>query len=365
MTDTTVKYFDSSMSGAPYMSGESGQLLAVLDACLVNGFGSVTLDSLVIASNVATGTVSAGHNFAMVGTAGPVISIEGATPSGLNGQWRIASVPGSTTFTFATSGISDQTATGTITAERAAAGWAKTYTGTNKAAYSRTALAASAMLLRVDDSPELFPTLIMYETMSDVDTGTGLAPTSGSVYFAKSNTISSTQRLWALYGDDRAFYLFSKANGTSWTGAMMFGDIKPYKSSDAYACLLIGHSSASQTSHLYLIEGTSSGAYLSRSYTQTGAAVTANRYGHRKQDGVGTGGMVGINPVDNSMDLWPIECWESASWARGLMPGFYSPVHSMSFEHGYVTSVGEKNVAIQSTYSSVCQCAIDITGPWR
>ena len=120
----SVRFYDSTMSGAPALSGTAGALIGVLDGCLVDGFGSVTVNSLVVASNVATATVSAGHQFAMIGNTGPVIRIEGATPSGLNGDWRVT-VTGATTFTFATTGISDQTATGMITAKRAPAGFEK------------------------------------------------------------------------------------------------------------------------------------------------------------------------------------------------------------------------------------------------
>lgn len=144
MLDASVRYYDSTMAGAPALSGTPGALISVLDACLKDGFGTVTLNSLVVAGNVATGTVNAGHGFTMVGGAvGPVITIAGATPAGLNGTWRIASVPNSTTFTFATSGIADQTATGTITAKRAPLGFSKVFSGTNKAVYRADDVASS------------------------------------------------------------------------------------------------------------------------------------------------------------------------------------------------------------------------------
>ncbi|MBL0320610.1 MAG: hypothetical protein IPP74_15140 [Alphaproteobacteria bacterium] len=117
----SVRYYDSTMSGAPQTTTSTGTFIPVLIACLQDGFGSVTVNSLVVASNVATATVSAGHQFAMVGSTGPVIRISGASPSGLNGDWRITVVD-STHFTFTTTGISDQTATGTISAKRAPAG---------------------------------------------------------------------------------------------------------------------------------------------------------------------------------------------------------------------------------------------------
>jgi len=58
MPDTSVVYFDSTMTGAPALSGTAGTLIGLLDACLQDGFGGVTLDSLVVASNVATATYS-------------------------------------------------------------------------------------------------------------------------------------------------------------------------------------------------------------------------------------------------------------------------------------------------------------------
>lgn len=123
MTDTSVRYYDSTMTGAPNtVNNTAGGLLSVLNACLDTGFNSVTLTSLAVSSNVATAT-KANHGFAALtdGTIRvyPVIRISGATPAELNGDWRLASIPDADTFTFATTGISDQTASGTITAKRA------------------------------------------------------------------------------------------------------------------------------------------------------------------------------------------------------------------------------------------------------
>lgn len=361
MPDTTVKYFDSTMSGAPELSGSAGSLITVLDACLVNGFGSVTLDSLVVASNVATATVSGGHNLAMVGEVGPVVRIEEATPSGLNGDWRVT-VTSSTVFTFATTGISDQTASGTITAKRAPAGFEKAFTGTNKAAYRADDPASTRLYLRVDDSPAQYPTLKMYETMSDVDTGTGASTVR---YFAKSSAASATARAWTLVADGRLAYLFAQADGASWLSALVFGDIVPYRSGDAYHALLIGHADANATSHLYLVDGTTTGTELARSYSQTGGKVSSSRYSHRKCQYLGAGGMDTPNPVNNALHFWPIECWEGASWARGAMPGLYCPLHDATLVSGAVFTVGDRQFKIQQVYSSSYHGAIDLTGPWR
>ena len=357
----SVRYYESTMSGAPALSGTAGALIGVLDACLVDGFGSVTVDTLAVASNVATATVSAGHQFAMVGNTGPVLRIAGASPAGLNGDWRVT-VTSSTAFTFATSGISDQTASGTITAKRAPAGFSKAFSGTNKAAYRADDVASTRLYLQVDDSPAQYPTLTMYETMSDVDTGAGASTTR---YFAKSSAANSTARAWALYADARLFYLFANADGSTWPSVMVFGDIVPYRSGDAYHALLIGHAAANTTSHLHFVDGTTTGAELARSYSQTGGKVSSSRYSHRKHQYLGAGGMLTPNNVNNALHFWPVECWEGASWARGAMPGLYCPLHDATLASGVVFTVGDRQFKIQQTNSSSYQGALDLTGPWR
>lgn len=251
--NTTVKFFNNSQSGAPALSGVAGSLITLLDACLVNGYGSITLDSLVISGNVATGTISAGHGFTMVGDAGPVIAISGATPAGLNGEWRIASVPNAQTFTFITSGISNQTATGTIAAKRAPAGFEKVFSGTNKAVYR--ALAGNRLYLRVDDSNATYARTVAYESMSDVDTGTNPFPTgaqlSGGHYYVKSS--DSGARNWRLFSDDRLFYVLSRIYATGWdhygygTATLAFGDFFSYADIDPYGVLIVGQLDSTTT----------------------------------------------------------------------------------------------------------------------
>ena len=137
---TSVKYFTSAMAGAPQLNTTAGCLIAMLDACLIDGFGLKTADSVVVASNIATLTVAAGVGFADHA----VVLIAGATPAGLNGEKRILSKT-TTTITFDATGISDQTASGTITAKLAPAGWQKQFSATNLAAYRSTDPASTAI----------------------------------------------------------------------------------------------------------------------------------------------------------------------------------------------------------------------------
>lgn len=226
-----VKWFASDQAGAPACSGQVGAMLSILDACLVNGFNLLTLDSIVVASNVATGT-KASHGYKLH----QVITIAGASPAGLNGEWRVTGIA-TNTFTFATTGISDQTATGTISAKASPAGWLKPYTGTNKAAWRSQNSGSSQALLRVDDTVGLYSTATGYETMSDIDTGTN---SFGPHYFKKSDAASAAARPWVLVADDRGFYL-----GVAWSNTTVydfyhFGDFDSLVSGDGWACRLQG-----------------------------------------------------------------------------------------------------------------------------
>lgn len=350
-------WYDSTMSSAPALSGEAGKLIGVLDACLINGFGSVTLDSVVVEDGIATATKSAGHGF----TDYVVVVIAGATPSGLNGNKRLTLVS-STVFTFDATGISDQTATGTITAKVAPVGWTKAYSGTNKAVYARSDAAATAMVLRIDDSPAQYPTLIMYESMSNVDTGTGASTTR---YFAKSSASSGTARAWRLFSDTRAFYLFANADGSTWPSAMFFGDIKHYRSGDAYHCLLLGHAAANTTSHLVFVDGTTTGAELARAYSQIGAAITSGRYSHRGCQYLGVGPLQMPNLADNALHAWPIQVCDSTTVARGELPGLFCPIHNTLLADGFIIKQGSYSLLNQMTCTASYRAALNITGPWR
>ena len=58
MTDLSVKYFNSGMTGAPQISNNWGDLVTMLDACLINGFALKAIDTLTFADGVATATIS-------------------------------------------------------------------------------------------------------------------------------------------------------------------------------------------------------------------------------------------------------------------------------------------------------------------
>lgn len=100
---------------------------------------------------------------------------------------------------------------------KGAAGWAKTYSGTNKAAYKMgTGGSARRMFLRVEDANAQYGQIRGYDDMTGVDTGTEPFPTvaqfagtsNNGLFFCKSFAASgSTPRSWVLIATPTCFYL--------------------------------------------------------------------------------------------------------------------------------------------------------------
>ena len=335
MTDSKkTKSFSSDMTGAAVLSGTAGALIAVLDSVLVNGFGSVSVTGLAVASSVATATVAAGHSFKV----GSVALVAGATPSGLNGEKRVLAVA-SNTFTFDATGISDGSATGTITAKVAAAGWTKQYTGTNVAVYKMGGVEGTGFVLRVDDTGTTVARVRGYEVMSDANTGTGpfpsVAQASGAgLWWSKSNAASAAARPWRIVADDRGFYYFCKnADAASEYQDGYFGDILSTKSNDPYSCLLRAHSGDRTASVVTVSDSlvfadsisVGTGMYIARAANALGSAVPmfnapAITIGLPLSHVSGSVGWTYPSPVDNSLTLTPIVVYSTQGY-RGYMPG--------------------------------------------
>lgn len=236
MSTINTKWFTSAMAGAPSIVGNiGGGLIAALIACLKDGFNLLTLDSLVVASNVATGSKT-NHGYLV----NQVITIAGASPSSLNGDWRVASVTANT-FTFATSGIADQTATGTITAKTGHCGWLVPYTGTNQAVFKSGDVTSTQLPVRVDDSTAQYSTLRSAEGFSDISTEVNGYSTQ---YVKRSNATDANARPWLIVADSKSVYL-----GIQWTNAgsydfVHFGDFASSVAGDAFNYRLQGLSAS-------------------------------------------------------------------------------------------------------------------------
>lgn len=370
----SVKWLSNDMTGAPALSYVNGSLISLLDACLKDGFNTVTLSSLVVSSGVATATVNTGHGFIDYG----VVRIAGATPSELNGDKRITKT-GSNTFTFDATGISNQTATGTITAKVSPLGWEKIYSGTNKAVYRPQDTSGTRRYYRFDDTVAndyyKLSSVIGYETMTDADTG--VYPFPGSAYYVfKNYQINSTNIPWVLIGDGSAFYLIvSVYSAGPWMHCHFFGDVVSVVPDDPYRAAIISNYGISPTyeCRFSMINNShSAGRALCRNAVgNAGAVAFATFSAAITPTYMGVGGVPYPNRANNGLLVAPVFLNEGGI-IRGALPGCYSPLHDTSLPNGVFVVSDEGLVgrmlyvsAMYTTTDNSARAAFDITGPWR
>lgn len=390
---TSVKFFHSAMPNAPVLSGTAGSLIAVLDACLADGFGLKTADSIVVAGGVATATFSTGHSF----EPDTIMLVAGATPSGLNGE-KCVLTTSTNTVTFSAAGIPDLTATGTITAKLAPAGWAKVFSATNLAAYRSLDVAGTRMFLRVDDTNATNARVVGYESMTDVNTGVGPFPTgtqiAGGGWWPKANSANATARAWTLVADSKGFWLHTHTSATNpgVAGSVWgFGDFASLKSGDPYACQLFcaksdiaGYIGATSNSVEYCgYSPVADSGYIPRSYTSLGGSVAGATYvtsGWTASPG-NSGFTQNVsmptypNGPDNGLALSGKSVVEPGVCLRGRTRGIYMVVQNCHDKFNWRDKIdgqgallGRKLVAIKcgnpaGTVSSGL-VFVDITGPW-
>lgn len=386
-----VKRYTSLMTSAPSLTGQVGTLVALLDACLVNGFNTKSVTSAVQTAGVATVTATAhGYNV------NDVVAISGANEAAWNDEFRVLTTA-TNSFTFAIPSGTTSPATGTLSAKIAPLGWTKPFSGTNKAAYLPQAQYVQCYLRILDDST--VPTSANgrwakargYETMSDVDTGTGLFPTAAqaanalSIY--KSSNSDATARAWWLVGDGGIFYFgsFWHASYLTAAGGYVFGDINSLRAGDSYSSFLNAEAAGTDTLVTYpgtansldavgAFSATQGGKYLARSYTQIGSAVAAGMIGDNGvSTAIGGGGLAYPHPVDNGLLFSPVGVVETSVLRSRALPGFYQPLHQTPLTYlDTITGLSDfpnrtfqafDLVAINS--GNRAQCLIDITGPWR
>jgi hypothetical protein len=337
----SVTRYQSTDAGAPSLTGQAGSLITLLDALLVNGYNSGSVTSITRSGSTATVT-RAGHGFQN----GDCVLIEGADQAEYNGEFYISNVA-TDTFDFTVSGTPATPATGTITAKLAPAGWTKPYSGVNKAAY-RLGGGTQRYLRIVDDGTgaATYARGVGYETMSDVDTGTGDFPTSaqlsGGLYWYKSSTADATARPWVAVATNEFFVLHVNVNsGTgSQSAAFAFGDINSYNGSDAYHTIHIAGNTSTVTSggNLHKLSTTGiTGNYMARSYTQLGTSIQVGKTSDAAKGSgtaMGAGGLTYPHPVDGGLYLAPVWVNESAGVVRGVLPGIWNPLHSLPLSDG-------------------------------
>jgi hypothetical protein len=225
---------------------------------------------------------------------------------------------------------------------KASLGWSLAYTATNKRVYRSQ---GNAMFYRFDSASTTgaqYTNVSGFESMSDVDTGTGRFPASGTnCFMGVSSTTDTTVRPWCIIGDEKGFYFFSWYSNTTSpvntknnTMGYYIGDIISIIPGDVYNSGLIGFYS-SESLYSYLPTFDTSYKYLCRNKDGAAGAITCGFKGQAW--GIQSGmGMTSTSAYPLPYPYYgqflyskPMLCdTGNVQTPRGFAPGLYYPHHA-------------------------------------
>lgn len=414
MVDTTVKFISYDYQNAPQLTYAPGSLVAILDACLVDGFAATSLTNIVVSNGTATINFPTAHPFKKHS----VLKISGMVESALNGQFRANSVL-TNSLTFVTT-VADGTYTGTTpSAKFAPLGYEIQFQDTNKRIYRPLSVDRNLVSLYVDDSNTNTTglgwsgtntkALAYVAAVCDV-TGIASFTTLWFTWWAKQNSSNgTTARYWKLVGDRLGFYMHVKSCGVDrGTSVNRFMQLNTYLPGDNYATVLEGYANTTAApldgNAIYgPAHGVMSMSFgytdrkIARGVNQTGAALSyfyactgvTVQYSSPPYGAVVSGGVpalataVGYVAQNDPATLGFVACPGvlviSANSARGEMPGLYTSPQIMNGSDSEVfenlPGLGDKALVVLSTTVPVANTTTgtespgcfyyDITGPWR
>ena len=236
------------------------------------------------------------------------------------------------------------------------AGWTKAFSGTKLAAYRQGA--GSMCYLRVDDGTGSFKVKMRgYESMTDVNTGTGGFPTTtqlaNGVYAAIGTSTTAANKPWIVVADNKRFYLWVGASlttavnistSTTWQALFFFGDIISFRPGDTYCCQIIGSDSASNATERFglsvALASAIAGSFITRNAAQVAGSVNNGRffdyYGANSSPTMGSSGVAYPDPISGGINLGRVHVTNGADTegVRGRMPGLFAPLNALPGNNG-------------------------------
>jgi hypothetical protein len=234
------------------------------------------------------------------------------------------------------------------------------------------------MYMRIDDSmvgSSSFPIFRAYESMTDINTGTGLFLDQ-----RMHKSISGTALAWTVLATEKMLYYFG-GNGYATYAPHCFGDFVSKKLGDAFNTIGIGNGSLN--SDVY--ESTSikndltniAKHNIARAHTQIGGAIgCGKRSGAIGMSYLGSStgsssSLIYPSPIDGALHIAPIEITEGTAGIRGVLPGLWNLLHNSPFNNGDIIIgtgdfTGKKFMAIGNLLGggSVSMALLEISNTW-
>ena len=208
MASFPVKWFDSRFHGIPTLNGTPGSMVALLDACLINGFGQTNIITITVLNKKATIVIQDGVQFFRKS----VVAIAGFSNSALNTEYRVTkSEIGKLEIELdAPDGPLAITA-GTV--KYAPIGWFKPYSSVNQAIYKPSKVDAKQWMFYMNDSTAMYSEIKLIENAANIEVHTGSRPHDKLLRWNKSYVANTATNAFSIVGDPYSFYY--KTSGLS------------------------------------------------------------------------------------------------------------------------------------------------------
>lgn len=234
-------YIHSGMAGAPQYANADGNIIGILEACLINGFSLKTATSASASGGVLTLNFASNPSFEALQT----VDVAVADVAMVNGQHRVVANTNNQ-VTIAIPGLPDGAVGSSgagITIKQAGGGWSKPFSASTKAVFRPPA--GNRRYLQVVNAVDANTQARGYAGMTDVNTGTEPFPTVAQWATGlrlRNFSYSDNGAAWWLAVTDKwvVFVLAQNSTPTSYTaGYIIFGELaEQSKVNDQYANLI-------------------------------------------------------------------------------------------------------------------------------
>jgi len=271
-----VQEFRSTDLNAPVLSGTTGAMLTVLNACLVDGYTPASITSITESGSNYTMVIPAANITLLVNE---YIKIASCTTGAINGVWKITSVNAAgTSIVFTGPGGIGAITVGPGTYAKAPIGWTRPFAaGTNSQTYRAPGSWAgtnqfyfqgidNAALAGSNKEMQAYGAEVM---TADQTISSGRFPTAAQFangyIWTKSDTASDAgARKWSIIGDNYTFYMQTIRDiGNVQYSTFGFGEYKSFKSGGSSYCSFI---SGLQTTNVW---AASDGAFTTPAFANT------------------------------------------------------------------------------------------------
>ena len=273
------------------------------------------------------------------------------------------------------------------------AGWTKAFSGTKLAAYRQGA--GSMCYLRVDDGTGSFKVKMRgYESMTDVNTGTGEFPTTtqlaNGVYAAIGIAATAANKPWIVVADNKRFYLWvgvslttavDISTSTTWQALFFFGDIISFRPGDTYCCQIMGSDSTSNGTERFgvavALNSVIAGSFIARDAAQAAGAVNNGKhfdyYGASLSTTMGSTACAAYpDPITGGINLSriPVSNGATVKGIRGRLPGVFAPLNALPGNNGDTFSgvgdlAGRTFILLDcGNLTTRCRVALETSDTW-